>query len=306
MTTLKDIAAAAQVSITTVSDVLNGKSKQRRVSAACTKRVLAIADKLNYKPHINARGLARQRTYLAGVLMYSMHSSFWGEMLQGVITGLEAHDYRVLISHSPDQRHANQAAEEMQARQVDGMISVGGVRPAKKYWHKCHVFSHGPVKDAKATWIGVDEETGIRQSIEHLHALKHTHIGILGDVSARPTYAQQFCRQYKMKAQHADLPTLVMAVENKKITAVCCCTDRHAITLCSALQNAGLKVPDDCAIIGYDDIEPCQWMSPPLTTIRQPQQAYGKLLAETLLQKINGEQVASQLLEPELVLRGST
>ncbi len=306
MTTLKDIAAAAKVSVTTVSDVLNGKSEQRRVSAACTKRVLAIAKELNYKPHINARGLAKQQTFLIGVLAYSMHSSFWGEFLQGLITHLEAKDYRVIVSHSPDQRSANKATEEMLARKVDGIICAGPVRPAKKYWDDRWVFSHGPTDNKKMTWISVDDECGMRQSIEHLHQGQHQHIGLYGDINQRASFAKQFCKERKMSCLHAELDALVKAVHNNNITAVSCCSDRDAIQLMSALQNNGLKVPDDCAVIGYDDIEACQWMSPTLTTIRQPQQSYGQLLAETLLKKIDGEKAVSQLLEPKLIVREST
>lgn len=307
ISTLKKIAGAAGVSITVVSDVLNRKAVARRVAPATEARVLAAAKKMGYAPNIHARALVQRRTFLAGLVASSIHTSFFGGIVAGFVEKMEDAGLRVLLSYSRDSKErADEAFEEMVRRGAEGVAFVGGVPD----------FRSRPLVPVAATHLGkirrgistvtVDHAMGSRLAAEHLLQLGRRNVALIGyDVDERLARAGKILEAAGAAIKHCspgELPALVRNGVNGAFAS----TDFQAVEAMGELLCSGLSVPRDCAMIGYDDLILAKVVRPALTTIRQPKESYGQTLAELLLEGLNGKKPRAVRLSPELVVRGSS
>jgi len=193
VTTLKEIAAAAKVSITTVSDVLNQKTAARRVSPATAKRVLAAAAKRGYRPNIHARALAQKRTFLAGLVASSLHTSFFGNIVAGYLEKMEDAGFRVLLSYSRDSaERAAAASAEMVRRGAEGVAFIGCPAVFRAAPPIPTAATHLAVVRHKISCVTVDHALGGRLAGEHLLQLGRRRAALVGaDIDGRLAAAER-------------------------------------------------------------------------------------------------------------------
>lgn len=329
-----DIAYKAGVSQATVSRAL---SDSPLVNEETKRRIKEIARELNYKVDKNARNLRSQKTRTIALLLNEDHGTgdslinpFFLSMVASIIRASAARNYDVLISFQQfsDDWHADYE----DANRADGIIFLGYgdyTTYVEKLNHldeqDAHYITWGPVLPGQpGVSIGCDNFNGAKKAIEHLLALGHKRIAFIGGISEdspefRRRY-QGYCEAIEQAGLTVD-PQLQVDAEtsegagyqaaeqlrNSGITfdAVFGASDLIAIGVMKALEENGIRIPQDIAVMGFDDIPMAAYTYPPLSTVQQNTKLAGELLVENLLKLMDGEKVESFLIPAELVVRGS-
>lgn len=329
--TIADVASAAGVSKTAVSFAFNSPD---RLGQATLERVLGVARDLGYTPHPAARALSTKRSGTIGLLIPQRLSTVFGnpfvsELIQGLGEQCDEHDLTLLLVPPLDGslEHAIRKAS------VDGFISLGlnrddtAVRALDRIGVPNVMVDSDGSTDHPA--VNIDDEGGAESAARHLLSLGHRQIAILvlppvrAQMDPSPS-AKRRLAGYR-KAIHgagAPDPTTVLAGISvaagssafdslprgeRRPTAVLAMSDMAAIGVMSAAEAAGLRVPTDLSVVGFDDIPASEWTRPPLTTVRQPIVEKGKLAARLLIERMNGKAVESpRPLLTTLVVRKST
>jgi LacI family transcriptional regulator len=329
--TMSDIAKDLDLSVVTVSKVLRN---QGNISAATRKRVLQRAKELNYRTNWIARSLVTGRTFTIGLLLPDIRHAFFAEIAKAVSESVRPHGYHVIISYfEEDPELEVTEAESLVARRVDGLI-LASAQPKDD----CGLFTHlrehkvpfvlvdRPVAGAKASFVGVDNETIGRLATEHLIAQGCQRIAHLrgpgeGIAAARmagykkamakhnmvmpPGYIVQ--ASYQGDQGYRAMQSLLQA--RPIPDAIFCYNDPVAIGAMKAIFQAGLTVPGDIAIVGAGNVHYSDLLAVPLTTIDQGASRIGNQAAELLIQQITSDcEVAPKkvLIVPELTIRQST
>jgi len=329
-----DIAYRAGVSQSTVSRALRDSPL---VNLETRLKVQAIAKELNYKVDKNARSLRSQETKTIALLLCedqgtgdSLINPFFLSMLGSITRATAKRGYDLLISFQQfsDDWHADYE----DANRADGIIFLGyGDYESfvKKLTYLTEVGAHfivwGPVLEGQpGVSIGCENFNGAFMATEHLIKLDRKKIAFLGDVSE---HSPEFELRYKghLKAlenagiaQDVSLQiaaetseeegykaTLALMKKSVKFDAIVGASDLIAIGAIKAIEEAGMRVPDDIAVMGFDDIPMASYTHPPLSTVQQNTALAGELLVESLLKKVKGEPVESMLLPAKLIIRGS-
>jgi LacI family transcriptional regulator len=329
--TIKQVAEKAGVSIQTVSRVLNNRPD---VSPETRQRVQQLIDELGYQPFASARGLASKRTYTLG-LIASDFSDYW---FSQVVTGaeIEAHEHGyffMLGSTGCNPQDEPKFLRLLTQRHIEGVLFVRAGCP-DDLEHLRNLQKSGiPIvstgfylPDAEFSVVEVDNVDGGRKATQHLVELGHTQIALIcgpadwKSVSDRTEGYMQALASASI-AQNPDLivhgtswlhrsgygAMKELLARGAPLTAVFAHNDRIAKGAISAIHEAGLKVPEDISIVGYDDIPEAEFSDPPLTTIRQPMREVGKAAARLLVEMVeNSDARPTQILyETELVIRSS-
>lgn len=335
--TLKDVAAKAGVSYQTVSKVLNGHGQ---VTVETKARIWQAVETLKYEPNIAARNLRRQGSNLIGFAWSARQYSAWQPILDRflyrIIERVETEGYQLLFFN--DKEPANYAdtrtfTELYSSKQVAGFIIANTVkddsRVAFLMHHKIPFTAFGRANDEwDFCWVDVDGFAGIRNMVAHLIERGHKKIAYIGWNS--PIYTGQHRENgYQVGLQEAGLSwnpcwflqgadTAQTGAEGVKYflsppahqrpTAVVCASDLVAVGALNAATDVGLKVGQDIAITGYDNVPMTELLNPPLTTALQPIRQVGGHVIDLLLRQLSGETIRqkSVLLEPELVIRESS
>jgi LacI family transcriptional regulator len=328
--TIRDVAAAAGVSYQTVSRVINNRPD---VAEETRQRVWQVVDQLGYQPSAIARGLVSKRTYTLGLITQDFSDYFFSQ----VIVGAEAEARRqgyffMLCSTERNPADEPEYLRLLTEREVDGILFA---RPSTEGDPR-HIVSlinrgvplvttayHVPGEDL--TVVDVDNEDGGYKATLCLIDGGHRRIGLL---TGPPGWKSVTDRGhgYRLALGRAaiDLDERRIAhgdwsydsgyramrrllAQAPELTAVFVQNDRMAIGALQALREAGRSAPDDMAVVGYDDIPPAAYSSPPLTTIRQPMQEVGQIATRELINLIEHPDARRQeiLLKTELVRRGS-
>ncbi len=329
-----DIAHRANVSQSTVSRALRNSPL---VNAETRERVQRIAQELNYKVDVNARNLRSMKTNTIALLLCEDPGSgaaainpFFLSMLGSITHAVSQRGYDLLVSFQ--QLSEDWQADYEQANRADGLIFLGyGDYPtySKKITaldeDGAHFVTWGPViKGQPGVFVGCDNRAGGRNATERLISLGHQRIGFVGDNSKDyPEFQERYegycdalseadfvIDQRLQRSSDSDENNGAAAVDdllNSEVPfdALVCASDLIAIGAISALKRAGLRVPANVAVVGFDDIPTAAHMTPALTTVRQDTIAAGELLVDTLLKLIDGETAQSQLLPVELIIRDS-
>jgi len=329
--TITDVAEAAGVSKTAVSFAFNNPE---RLGQATLERVLRVAHDLGYTPHPAARTLSMRRSGTIGVLIPQRLSTvfanpFVGELIQGLGDLCEEHDLTVMLVPPLD----GSLEGAIRQASVDGFISLGlGPRdPALEVLDAMGIptvlvdsedSSGHPV-------VNVDDYGGAEAAARHLLKLGHRELAVIvlpptrAQVQNTPTAARRLAGyQAAIESVGAPAPHTVTAGTSvaagarafeslprgkRRPTAVLAMSDMAAIGLMSAAQAAGMRIPDDLSVVGFDDIPAAAWTNPPLTTVRQPIVEKGRLAARLLIQRMKGKAVDSPApLLTSLVVRSST
>jgi DNA-binding LacI/PurR family transcriptional regulator len=329
--TIADVASAAGVSKTAVSFAFNSPDK---LGPATVERVLRIARDLGYAPHPAARALSTRRSGTIGILVPQALSAvfgnpFLGELIQGLGELCSEHDLSVLLVPPLD----GSLESAIRSASVDGFISLG-VMPGDGALELLDrlaipnvlVDSDGFGHHAA---VNVDDRAGAELAARHLLALGHRRFAIVGLPHARgeqgqtPTSVRRLAGyRHAIEAAGAPEPAVVWAgvsVEEgadvlralptgrERPTAILAMSDTVAVGILSAARGAGMSVPQDLSVVGYDDIPIAAWTRPPLTTVRQPIIEKGRLAAKLLIDQMKGRPVESPApLPTTLVVREST
>ena len=323
---MEDVAERANVSRALVSLVMNDSPQ---VSETKRRAVLRAAQELGYRPNLMARILARQRTHTIGVLVDDLRNPFFGEVVDGIEAEATDHGLTVLIlnGHRDLQRELDAVETFLQFR-VEGMALVGprigdddlarigGSAP-------CVVVASGTVHPGVDT-VGTDGRRGAELAVEHLAALGHrriVHLDGAANVSAeerrsgyrsgmRSAGLEEFIDVRPAGDDEADALAVIdeLLAENDPPTAIFAFNDLLAAGALDRLDDAGMAVPGDVSLVGFDNtfISALRHLS--LTTINQPTLAMGRLAVATLLQRVSegpGDPIR-HTLRPELVVRRTT
>lgn len=328
MATISDVAFEAKVSKATVSRVLNNYDE---VSEEMRARVLRAMRKLNFQPNAQARSLSLKRSNLIGVIVPEIRRPFYGEIVDGIEETLSNAGYHLVVC-STHNRPGNElsTARLLRERRVDGLLVVTPREYDPGVWHDLLAESFpltmidGGVP-AEISSVVVDNYEGSLAATRHLIRLGHRRIAILTGLDTPE--CRERVRGYRDALAEAAIafdPALLvqgdyleasgaLAMERllalpERPTAVFATSDLMAIGALQTLRRSGLNVPAQMSLVGFDDIEPARWVSPSLTTVRQPLRQMGEIGARKLLKILSGEEpeVTRIVLRCELIGRESS
>jgi LacI family transcriptional regulator len=330
MASIRDVAQRANVSTATVSHVINGT---RYVSPELTKRVQSVMEELSYRPDAVARSLRRRETLTIGLLIPSVEIPFFASVAYSVERAAADNGYNIILCNS-EWRPAEERIhlKDLIARRVDGLICISAGMNAEQIAPVIEadtpvVTFERPMLDTGLDAVGIDNLKGGYIATKHLLELGHRRIAAITGLTIS-TLSSERLQGYRSALIEAGLAvdsSLVfygdylpqtgrLAMEHflslpEKPTAVFAFNDMMALGVLRTLNDHALQVPEDMAVVGFDGIHSSQYMSPALTTVRQPISEMGRLAVELLLDRIRGksyDQAQYIKLEPELIIRAST
>ncbi len=323
---LKIIAEYLDLSPSTVSFVLNDVPG-RSIPVATRERVRAAARKFNYQPSLIARKLQGQRINTVGILLPELGEGYHSQVMGGAGELFLLKDYfyfTVHHRHRPDLLRAY--PEILHARGVEGILAIDTHLEAETGLPTVLVAGHTDLKQVSN--IVLNSLHGAELAMGHLYDLGHREIVYMRgqifstDTEARWAATLNVARKLGLIVredliirleQDSHSPEIgypgirKLVAEGHSFTAVVCFNDVAAMGTIRALHDCGVRVPEDVSVIGYDDIQSACYHVPSLTTIRQPLQRMGQIAAQTLLDKLAGQETEALLqVEPELIVREST
>jgi DNA-binding LacI/PurR family transcriptional regulator len=334
--TLKALAAHLGLSPSTVSLVLNASPVADAIPQATKDRILAAARELDYRPDFVARSLRRQRSLSIGVLVSEISGGYSAEVVSGIErTLLDAGYFGLLASHHFDPAQLHRCLVTLRDRLVEGYILVNTSMDASPPLPSVSVSGLRLVKGAGN--VVVDHDRAAQLALGHLAGLGHERIAFFRGPRVIPDSEDRW-RAIRAAARAMGLSirsdlVFDLGVEPRdgafpldefhregyelgkelvarkgELTAIFAFNDPSAIGAMRAIHEAGLRVPEDVSVVGFDDIDSAAFHNPGLTTIRQPLRAMGALAARALLAHLQGgEPVGAQIsVDPELVVRQST
>jgi len=327
LVTIKDVAREAGVSVATVSRVWNDAAF---VSPETRQRVSEIAARLGYSPHGAARSLITRTTHALGVLLPDLYGEFFSEIIRGIDHTAQADGYHILVSSSHDSKDEIDAALRSMRGRVDGMIIMSPDLEAQRTLHALQgsfpvVLLNGGAESKAFDTITIENHEGASAMVRHLVQRGHRRIAMIAGPERNYDAAERL-RGYRSALGESGIapdPAFVLAGDFSELsghraaramlaldprpTAIFAANDSMAIGALSALREAGLRVPEDIAVAGFDDIPMARYMNPPLSTVHVDISKLGERATTLLLSSLqNGERPRKQLqLATNLVIRSS-
>jgi len=329
MAIIQDVAKAAGVSVATVSRVLNNSPK---VSVETKEKVLYTMRKLNYQPNLLGRNLRRTETRMVLVIMPNIENPFFPSVVKGIEDAAHKNNYNVMLCNTDyDPERMNVYIELLKKRLADGAITMGFDLGGSVLSALANMFPIVQcceyIEGTGASYVAIDDYNAAIKAVRHLIRIGHKRIGLI-------TCSDRFISNYKREQGYKEAirdagiildPELIKyedahefkngirAVEKflmmpERPTAIFACSDLLATGAIKAIRQHGLRVPEDIAVVGFDDISLASMTNPSLTTIAQPKYDLGYTAMQTLLKQIQGAITQPQViyLEYELVIREST
>ncbi|MGA9797800.1 MAG: LacI family DNA-binding transcriptional regulator [Terriglobales bacterium] len=342
--TIRDVAKESGFSSTTVSIVLNDAPLARYIPPATKKRIQRAAKKLGYRPNLFARSLRSKRSHTVGVMVFDMTDPYCTLILRGIESSLYQSSFLPILTDVHNERGRFERYLEMLLdRRVEALIVVANwlfvdidvLADLEKSSIPSVMIARELQTDSVSSVI-VDNELGGYLAVEHLHSLGHRKIAFirgprtLGDSTPRWQGVRSFAKGAGLELDSrliVDLPesqdpissfeagyklTEELIKRKRPFTALMAFDDMTAFGAIRALAKAGLRVPEQCSVIGFDDVAACSLYTPLLTTIRQPMQAMGAMAANLALERINAVLEKREIsavhrkMAPELTVREST
>ncbi|MCD5324332.1 MULTISPECIES: LacI family DNA-binding transcriptional regulator [Pontibacillus] len=326
--TIQDVARLANVSIATVSRVLND---QPGYSEKTKQKVLKIIEELGYQPNAVARGLVNQKTGTIGVLFPSVSGLLSAEILHGIETKAHEHRYSVIVCNTAENREKTiKYLQVLREKRVDGLIFVSEAVTEEYYEIFCRMDIPVVLVSTQSyqyplPFVKVDDRNGAYAATKHLIDKGHAAIGMIAGSEDDPIAGWPRIEGYRHAMREAGLSleeTLVQSRESfhyhegrrgfqvlmkdhPELTAIFAASDELALGAISAAYEASITIPEDVSIIGYDNLILAEMSVPPLTTIAQPFKRMGSKAVRMMLDLINGKEAESTILPHELVIRDS-
>jgi LacI family transcriptional regulator len=326
--TLKTIATHLGLTAGTVSAALNNSPAARSIPEHTKNRIIAAAQELNYKPNFFARTLRLKRTYTIGVIAEEIGDAYGALVISGIEEYLRKNDYFFLtVIHRHDPKLLQTYAQMLLTRGVEGFITTDTSIMEKLALPTVAVAGHERVEGV--TNIVLDHKRAARLALEHLKELGHEEIAFIKGQTISSDSAVRWSAICEV-AEELDIvirPELTIQLEGtdstpgigypfakqllarkRPFTALFAYNDISAIGSIWAIKEAGLRVPEDISVVGFDDIPGAAYANPGLTTVRQPLIRMGQIAAQTVVDEIEGrgEYVQEIAIEPEFVVREST
>ncbi len=325
---IKVLAEYLGLSPTTISLVLNDAPAGRSIPEPTKERVRAAAKKLGYRPSFMARTLRKRQSFTIGTLVPEMSDPYSTMILSGVDDVMQEEGYLdFTLSHRRKPDLIEEYPRILLDRSVEGMIVVDTLLP---FALPVPLVSIGGSQTVEhITKVVLDHRRAAELVLRHLHKLGHRNIAYVrgqdfsGDAKVRYESLMQVSRELGLKnppeltvqleidaaIAEAGYPVVGQLLATQlPFSAVVCFNDYSAIGTIRALVDAGLRVPEDVSVVGFDDVQNAAYNNPSLTTIRQPLRDMGRIAAQALLQRIRnpGLPVTDIPVLPELVIREST
>ncbi len=332
------LADHLRLSQTTISLVLNNSPSAKSIPPETRQRVLDAATKLNYRPNYFARSLRQSRSLSVGVLAPDLSEGYFTRVMSGVVEEFtQAKYFYFTACHDWRPELMEEYPRMLVERAVDGFLLLNTPATIEVPVPIVAISAHGAI--ANVTNIVLDHENAVQMALGHLFQLGHRRIAfmrgpkVIPDSEYRWSGIQQTSRDLGLKiddklvtridegiwsektGHHPMSPEIgyepmrLLLEKTRDFTAVFCFNDIAAIGAIRALTEAGLRVPADVSVVGFDDIQSAAFCTPSLTTVRQPLREMGKTGARILLERIanpTAEYAAEIIMQPELIVREST
>jgi LacI family transcriptional regulator, repressor for deo operon, udp, cdd, tsx, nupC, and nupG len=326
MVAVADVARVAGVSTATVSRVLNGHPSVRDETR---QRVEAAMQSLNYRVTVAARSLRTAQTRMVLALVPDFSNPYYAEIVRGLGACAREHDYELLLCDTGLSEARERAVAQMLTRHMyDGVVCMDPYTTQRMVseevrslpWVACSEF----VPDEQIPHVSIDHRLAAKDAVLYLLAKGHRRIGLVNS-DERYLYAQQRREGYRDALREAGLQERLdyiqivggidhplgelaarrlLALEQRP-TALFAVADTLAVGAIKATLAAGLRVPDDLAVVGFDDVPLASIFEPSLTTVAQPRRELGEQAMRLLLRRIQGEMPASVTLPHTLIARRS-
>jgi LacI family transcriptional regulator len=337
-TSIKDIAKEAGVSISTVSYVINGKEL---VAEKTKKKVLKIIDKSGYKPNFIARSLRTRKTRTIGVIVYDISNPFVAQIVRGAQEAVKTRGYTMILGCT-----FNDLAEEerqinvMQNQFIDGLLIISGSDNENIYGKLISgktplVFIDRELGKNNIASVLIDNHIAMEKAVDYLYSMGHREIGYISYPPGRQTTVKHRYEGYisgleknkllfnpqfvildeqflekEFEGRDMDITFKLMQqfIRTSKLpSAFIAISDIIAYGLIKALKQNNIRVPEDVSVVGFDNIMFDDYISPPLTTVKQPKKLMGITGVNLLLDIIEGKNVenSSITLPTEIIKRDS-
>ncbi len=338
MITIKEIARELNMSATTVSNVIHGKT--REVSAETIERVQKFLKEVDYVPNINARNLAQNQSKIIGVVLKAMKykydnifiDPFVAELLGGIEKAVREQGYFMMLYLSDD---IAEILKHVSTWNVDGlllfcMMDDDALRVRQKYGKPIVCIDTYISDETRESFtdrfvnVGLDDFGGAREAVSYLLGKGHRKIAFLSDNKYGVDlerfrgyrkalgefgveYSDRNFLQVRPEQEEQEKSIMKIAGSARDFTAIFCCSDLYAVKMVNACESIGIRVPADLSIIGFDDNYCGRLCRPPLTTMHQDAEYKGRIASETLIRMIHGEKPETRqiILKASLVERGT-
>lgn len=342
--TIRDVARESGYSPSTVSIVLNNAPLSRYIPADTKARIVTAARRLGYRPNPLARSLRSRRSNMVGVMVFNITDPFCTPILRGIENSLYQSNYLSLLADAHNEPHRFERYLEMLLdRRVEALIVVANwlVTDIKLLADLTEkqvptVIAGRAFEAESVSTVSVDNEGGASMALEHLYRLGHRNIAFLRGPKNLASSGQRWkgIRNFAQSAglrldskRIAELPesldpnssfeagshlTSELLRREKSFTALIAYDDVTALGALRALKKTGLRVPEDCSVIGFDDVAQASLSVPSLTTVRQPMEAMGSMSVGIILDAIQSVSqnrdlpVVRRRIPAEIVVREST
>jgi LacI family transcriptional regulator len=342
--TIRDVAERSGFSSATVSIVLNSAPLARYIPDTTKGRIQKAAQQLGYRPNLFARSLRGRRSHTVGVMVFDMTDPYCTLVLRGIENTLYQSSFLPILTDVHNERSRFERYLEMLLdRRIEGLVvlanwlfvDINVLADLEK--NNIPTATVGrELKNDKISSVIVDNTAGARAALEHLHSLGHRKIAFirgphqLSDTEPRWRGVRAVARERDLELDSrlvVDLPesgdpfssfeqgyklTEELLHRRRPFTALMAFDDMTAFGAIRALGKAGIRVPDQCSVIGFDDVSPSAIYSPALTTVRQPMEIMGTTAATIVLEAINEGlekkpiRTIHRRIVPELIVREST
>jgi LacI family transcriptional regulator len=336
--TIRDIAKATGLSVATVSMVLN--KTEHRIPAATQRLVEKTATQLGYYPNLQARSLRSKRTYSVGVLIFDVTDPYCTSIFRGVENALSVAGYMTVLADLQNTpQRLRQCVQMLMERRVEGLIAIANpLHLGSEFSTFIQQFKIPAViigsESANKHYasVVVDNRAGMWAAVEHLSDLGHRDIAVIkgpkmmSDSAPRWEGIQKCAAAKSIPIDRSLLVeiqgrnstyeegyhlTEILLHKKKRFTGLIVFDDLTAFAAIGALSNAGIRVPEDCSVIGFDDIPGAAFFNPPLTTVCQFMEKQGTISAEMMCNLLSAEaglqrKKRHEIVEPHLIVRKST
>jgi LacI family transcriptional regulator len=308
--TIADVAERAGVSKTTVSHVLSGK---RPVAPATRERIEQVIEELGFRPNALARSLRMQRTQIVALILPDITNPYYPILARGLQDAMVEEGYHAFLCNTDGDKDQEAAfiADAVQ-RKVDGIVLASlysRTQDVDAYIKNGIIFVSlsSAIEHPEVDRVSSDNEQGAIYATRYLLERGHRRIGMIGSsLEQHPSSTRLAGYRRALEEAHIPFETVLFAQgdftraggaramcklieQAERPTAVFCANDLMAIGAMDAAHELGMRIPDDIAIVGYDDIEAASLVSPKLTTVLNPAYEKGKAAGQLLLERVQGK-----------------
>jgi LacI family transcriptional regulator len=329
MATIKDVAREAGVSVATVSKILNYQDYSK---AETREKVMATIKRLNYQPNHAAQSMVNKKTGMIALIIPDVRNPFFTEVARGVEDAANKHNYRVMLCNTDEDPLKQQNyLRALQGRIVDGFIiavASDDSRQLKKInrVELPFVFIDRECRNYRTDAVIVDNRDGAFKAVRHLLCNGRRRVGFISGKRDTQTGRERL-RGYQEALTEAEIPLCQALIKDGKFTgeggyqaanallssgdrpdALFVANNAMTVGVIRALTEAGVRIPEEMALVCFDDADWAEFFTPALTVIRQPTYTMGSLAGEILFQRISESkpsEIKEIVLKPELVVRKS-